>query len=71
MYNKFPSAQNYEESLNLGEFVLDEDDFSHELSSDENRIPIPPERSVPMSSMRAEAAVPEFQVRAAFYNFWN
>ena len=37
----------------------------------DNRVPIPPESSRPINPLQADIAVPEFQVRAAFYDFWD
>ena len=67
MYNKFPSAQHYE--AYVGELNLEDDsDVNDPWREDRNSLV---EGTVSERSEQREIAVPEFQVRAAFYDFWN
>ena len=68
MYNKFPSAPNYEAYVGEQSFEDESDpnvpwtDVRNNILSDGNET---------VSTHPPEISVPEFQVRAAFYDFWN
>ena len=68
LYNKFPSAQHYE--AYVGELnVEDDSDVNDPWRDDRNSGLV--EGIVAERSGQREITVPEFQVRAAFYDFWN
>ena len=68
LYNKFPSSPNYE--AYVGELnIEDESDLNIPWTDVRNNILADGNETV--SAVPAEMSVPEFQVRAAFYDFWE
>ena len=66
LYNKFPSARHYE--AYVGEINLEDDSDTNDPWREERNSSVV-EGIVERSGR--EITVPEFQVRAAFYDFWN
>ena len=68
LYNKFPSAPNYE--AYVGELNF-EDESDINVPWTDFRVNALSDGSEIVNSQPTELSVPEFQVRAAFYDFWN